>query len=330
MVCPKIVRCAWGAALAAALAGSSAAQPGDFTKRLVEGRQLRVHDHFAEARTVFLNLVRDLRQDESNHRLQALVEDNLALDEQDIGDYAAAETAFNHGLDALRAEPAYDSESIALKTHLAELYLAEVRPKDAEALLRQTLADARSSPKPAPVALSVLSEDLAVACIMRKKFAEPEALLRESQALVENQYGPDDPRLSSSLLSYTGLLIAQNRHDEAIAPAEHAWQILSHSTVPVPKSYQASALCILSVVYYHAGRLDEAAECGRKSVDLASESLGMQHPRLGLYFSNYARILRAAGRKSEAKKAQKKADAILRQYPPDGTGGYTVNVASLR
>jgi len=334
MVCLKIVRGivrSFGlAALAAALACCSAAQASDFTQRLDEGRQLRVHNRFAEAGTVFRNLLRDLARDGSNHTFEALVEDNLALDEQDSGDYAAAETAFNHGLDALRGEAAYDSVAIALRTHLAELYLAEDRPKDAEALLRQALADAHSSPHPSPTGLAALHEDLAVACIMRRKFTESEALLRESLSILEDRYGPDDPRLSSSLFSYAGLLVSERRYDEAVAPAERAWQILSHDPAPIPKPYQASALSVMGVVYFRAGRLDEAEQCARRSVDLATESLGARHPRLGLYLANYALILKTAGRKNEAKAAQKKADEIMDQSPSSGTGGYTVNVASLR
>jgi hypothetical protein len=41
--------------LAASLA-YTAAQTADVAQRLREGRQLRAHDHFAEARTVYENL----------------------------------------------------------------------------------------------------------------------------------------------------------------------------------------------------------------------------------------------------------------------------------
>ncbi|HUB83746.1 MAG TPA: tetratricopeptide repeat protein [Bryobacteraceae bacterium] len=319
-----------GAALAAALACCCAAQTTDFLPRLAHGEQLRLQDRYQEARTVFLNLLRDMRNDQSNQRLEALVEDNLGLDDQDRGDYAGAETAYNHGVDLLRGEPVYDSVMIDVKTHLAELYLAENRPRDAESLLREGRTDASHAPKPASMQLATLNEDLAVACIMRRKLSETEGLLREAQALVENTYGPDSPRLSSSLFSYAGLLVTEHKYDEAIPPAERAWHILAHSTLTIPKPYVASALSVMGMVYYHAGRLDQAEEYARKSVDLAEASLGARHPRVGLYLWNYALILRTAGRKNEAKAAQKKADAILDQPPSSSSGGYTVNVDSLR
>ena len=254
MLRPRIAHYAWGAALAAALACNAAGQTADFAKRLIAGQDLRAHDRFLEARVIYRTLLQDVRKDGSDYRFEALVLDNLALDEQDIGDYAAAETAFNHALTAVQAEPAADHKLIGLKSHLAELYIAEVRPADAEPLLRQAMAALRSSAPPDPIALSEASEDLAVVCMMQRKFTEPEALLRESQSLLESAIGPDSPRLTASLLTYAGFLTAVRRYAEAVAPAERAWQLLHTGSVLVPKPYLASALSVLGAVYYHSGR----------------------------------------------------------------------------
>jgi tetratricopeptide (TPR) repeat protein len=318
-----------GTAMAVALAGSAAAQTDDFISRVRQGQQLQAQNRFADARTVYRDLLRDIRKHTSNGRLEGLVLDNLAQDEQDSGDYAAAETAYNHGLAAVPAQPADDSVLIALKTHLSELYIAENRPQDAEPILREILVTLWRSTRPDPLALSVISEDLAVVCIMRRKFAEPEPLLREAQALIESAGGENDSRLASSLLTYAGLLTTEHQYSEAIVPAERAWQILNSSPNRVTAPFQASALGVLAAVYYHAGRIEDAESCARKCVEMAEASLGAQHPRMGLYYSNYAVILKSAGRRNEAKAFQKKADEIMEQYPSTGSGGYTVNVASL-
>lgn len=329
MLCLKTVRFARTAALAAALVYAASAQKGDFVKRLSEGQELRARDRFDDARTVFRDLLRDVRKEKSNPRFEALVLDNLALDEQDCGDYPAAETDFNRGLAAFHTNHAADPTAIALITHLAELYIAEVRSEDAEPLLRQAVETLRSSPLPDPIGLSMVEEDLAVVYIMRRKFEEPETLLRHSQVLVENTLGPDTPRLTAGLLTYAGLLIAEHRYAEAVAPAERGWQILCRSSIPIPKPYRASALSVLGAVYFHAGRLAEAESSARQSVELADQSLGPRHPRLELYLLNYAAILKKAGHKSEARAAQRRADDIMNEYPAAGSG-YTVNVASLR
>jgi tetratricopeptide (TPR) repeat protein len=330
MVLPNVTRSACGTAFAVALIAGAAAQTASFSERLTQGQQLRNHDRFADARTVFRALLQDLRKDGSNHRFEALVLDNLAQDEQDTGDYAAAETAFNHGLAAAHAEKADDPIVTGLQTHLAELYIAESRSDEAEPLLRRTVASLRSATPRDPVALAIANEDLAVVCIMRHKFVEPEGLLREARTLIESQGGPSDPRLIASLLTYAGLLTAQHRYDDAIEPAERAWSLVKGSTMLIPKPYLASASSVLGAVYYHTGRLADAESYARKSVELAEESLGPQHPRLGLYLANYAVILKQAGRKNEAKAIQKRADQIFEANPSSGSGGYTVNAAALR
>ena len=326
---PRAIRCVWGPALAAVLVCGAAAQPADFTKRLTEGQQLRAQSRFADARAMYQALLRDLRNDPPHYVLEGLVYDRLGLDEQDSGDYAAAETAFNHGLAAVHAQNGDDLTVILLKTHLAELYIAEARPDDAEGLLRPSVAALKSSTLPDPIALATATEDLAVVCIMRHKLVEPEGLLRESQALLENAAGPDDPRLTSTLMTYAGLMTAQHRSDEALQAAERAWKVLSSSPAPIAQPYAASVLSVMGAVYFHAGRVAEAEKFASRAVELAANSLGLTHPRLGLYLNNYAVILKSNGHKSEAKAVHKKAEEIIEQNS-SGSGGYTVNVASLR
>jgi len=330
MLCPKTVRLAWGAALAAALTCGAAAQTVDFAQRLAQAQHLQVLNRFTEARTVYRALLRDVRQDSPANRQAAVVLDNLGLDEQGRGDYAAAETAFNHGLAAVPEGAADSPVTIALKTHLAELYAAELRPEDAQPLIRQVVAVLRSSPLPDRKALSVAYEDLATVCIMLRKLQEPETLLRQAQALIETELGPSHPRLASSLLTYAGLLTVQHRYAEAVIPAERAWQILRTVSPRMPKPFLASALTVLGAVYLHVGRVAEAESCARQSVDLAEASLGLRHPRLGLYLANYAVILNRAGHKKEAKAIQKRSGEIMAQFPTGNSGGGTVNVAALR
>lgn len=330
MVCLTGVRYVSKAVIFTALTFNTAAQTADFSQRLEQGQQLRAFDRYIEARSTFQALLRDVRKEGPNPRMEAMVFDSMAMNEQDSGDYGAAETAFNHGISAFHPEAANDPILIALQSHLAELYIAEIRPDDAEPLLRASISALRSSVVTDPIALSIASEDLAVVCIMRHKYAEPESLLRESQALIMKTRGADDARLSAGLLTFAGLMTAEKRYAEAVAPAERAWQLLTASPAIVPKPYLASAKSVLAAVYFHVGRYDEAREAARTSVELAESSLGPDHPRLGFYLSNYAMILKSTGRKDEAKVARRKADAILDQYPSTTTGGYTVNVASLR
>src|ERR1035441_9318756 len=310
----KTVQYTCGAVLAAALACAAAAQTAGSDGRLMEGQQLRALGRFAEAKAVFVSLLQDARKNSPDNRLVAIVLDNLGIDEQDSGDYAEAETSSNNGLAAFHATVADDPVPIALKTHLAELYIAEGRPEHAETLIRPVVAALRSSALPDTLALALAYEDLAVSCIMQHRFQEPETLLRQSQGLVETELGPDHPRLASGLLTFAALLTAQHRYSEAVAPAERAWKILRTSPMGIPKQNLAAAFSVMGAVLYHAGREGDAEECARRSVELADASLGPKHPRLALYLANYAVILKHGDHKSRAKEIRKRADEIMAGY----------------
>jgi tetratricopeptide (TPR) repeat protein len=317
-------------ALAAALACCAAAQTSGATERWAEGRQLRAQGRCDEARQVFVALLRDAQADAPDSRLVAVLLDDLGVDEEDCGNYAEAETAFNHALAAMQGSVADDPVPVALKTHLAELYTAEMRPEAADPLLRQATAALRSSAHPDRKALSLAYLDLVITCTMQRRFQEAETTLRQAQALLETEYGPNSPALAAGLLSYAGLLTSEHRYAEAVAPAERAWQILQASPAPFPKPYLASALDVLGTVYYHTGRTAEAKSCVRRCVELAEASLGPRHPRMGLYLSNYAVILKRAGSKREAKDVRKRAGKILAEPGSGASAGYTVNVGALR
>lgn len=299
---------------------------------LRQAQELRSQGRFEEARKMLESLLPNFPKTDNERSFTAVLMDNLGLNELDRGNYAAAETYFNHALSAFHPVTAEDPTEIDLKTHLSELYIAEQRPEDAGGILRQVVATLHSGPMTDPLALSRAYDDLAVTYIMQRKYSEPETLLRQSMALVERAVGPDDPDIASSLLTYASLLMAEHRYSEAVESAERAWKIV-HSGGPAPDGYVASAALVLSVAYDHVGRFGDAVENGGLSVSLLEKSLGPAHPRLALYLSNYAKILKHANRKKEAREVQKRADAILAEAPTveSGTGGgYTVNVAALR
>jgi tetratricopeptide (TPR) repeat protein len=324
----KTARCAWVAAFAAALSCGAAVQADDAAELFAKGQQMRAEGHYAEAQTVFSALLGDAEKSGSHSRSAAIVLENLGVDEQDWGHYTQAETDFNQALAKFHGD-SDDAVQLDLKTHLAELYIAEQRAEDADPLLRHVIATLESCPHPDHLALAVAYEDLAVTGIMRRKLSEPETLLRQAIALAEAEDGPNQVKLADCLFTYASLLTREHRYTDAVEPAERAWRILEDTNPAVTKPYRASALTVLSAVYLRAGRLADAESCAHQSIDLAESSLGPSHPRLVLYLDNYADILRHMDRKREAKDIQKKADAIRSQLPTP-SGGYTVNIASLR
>jgi tetratricopeptide (TPR) repeat protein len=315
------------AALATALAVAASAQTNAF-ERLADGQKLRAQGRFAEARGLFAQLLAEAEPDGHN---AAVILDNIGINEQEFGDFAKSEAAFNRSLDILRASHFSDPILTAVKTHLAELYIAEQRSDDALSLLRQATAGLRAALHTNRLALSLTYDDLATVYVIKHKYEDAETLLRQSLGMLETELGPDDVGLTGCLLTMVGLDLAEHRYTEAVGPAERAWQILRTSAEPVSTAYRAATFSVLGAVYLHTGRLTEAETFGRQAVELATATSGPDDPQLAVYLGNYANILRRADRKKEAKDFQGEADAITaRNSYTAGLYGYTVNVAALR
>lgn len=328
MLLLKYLRWVWGAALAAALAFGATTETSGVDKQLLEGRQLRAQGRYAEARQAIDALLRDTQRVPPESHLAAVVLDELGMNEGNLGNYGEGETAFNRALAILHGSAADDPALSSVKIHLAELYLAEWRPADADPLLRQASAALRSAAPTDRVALAAAYNDLAVACVMLRKHQEAETLLRQAQALIAAEFGPDDPMVANSLVPLAGALLAQRRYDEAVTVAEQAWHNLQSASASVAEPDLAGVLNVLSVVYFHAGRTAEAESYGRQAVARAEAVLGPRHPRLGLYLANYAAILKRMGRKDQAKEMQHRADAILAQISRGA--GHTISVDAMR
>jgi tetratricopeptide (TPR) repeat protein len=313
------------------LAGSALGAAGqqDNNDNLSEGRQLHGEGQYAAARARLTTALHDA-QTGSDTRTVAMIFDYLGVNEEDSGDYRQAETYFNHGLSTILAYSPYDPMLIDLQTHLAELYTAEMRPGDAEPMLRQTLGVLRRAASPNWFFVARADEDLAITCVMQRKYDESEKLLRQSQGIIESHLGPANPRLTNGLFTLAALLLAEHRYAEAVAPAERAWQILHTTNLPVNMADLATAWSALSTVYFRVGRMEEAVSFARQAVDWAEAVVGRNHPSVARCLRNYAYILKHTGRKNEAKEIQKRADEILKKLPSGAADGNTVNIAALQ
>jgi tetratricopeptide (TPR) repeat protein len=321
----------WGVIIAAAVTCGATAQTSNVDERLMQGQRMRASGHSVEARTIFVNLLRDIKNYPADDRREASILDDLGITDLGSGNYAEAETAFNRALSTLHPRGEDDPILALVKTHLGELYLTEQRPADAEPLLRQAAASRLRAERPDAVTLSSIYDNLAMVCVMQGKRQEGETLVRKALAIVETELGPNDPALSGSLLIYVGLLMNEHHYADAVAPAERAWQILHDHLSNAAPGYLAGASSVLSLVYSHTSRTAEAEAFARQAVDMGESAYGPDSSVVGLYLTNYAAILKHENRKKEAREIQHRADAILAKEGPAGNvGGYTINVNALR
>jgi len=331
MVSLNRVRFAWIAPLVAGLAGAAAAQTVDFDERLREGQQLYTQGRYTDAEQLLGAALREAEREQLGSGLVARILDLRGQTEEALGNYVEAENVLNRALAICRqsAAPGNTSAS-AVATHLAELYLVERRPADAEPLLRRSIAAIESKGAGNGVPLAVNEADLAVALGQQRKFGEAEHLLREALKLLEAELGPNHPTLVGVLLPLTGVLIAAHRCAEAVEPAERAWQITRAAAPRIGDPDIAATLDTMGLVYWKAGRPQEAEVYSEQAVAVAEGVYGPDQRQLGWYLKNYAGILRQLGRKSEAKALDERAKAILAENARRSSGSRTVDVNALR
>jgi tetratricopeptide (TPR) repeat protein len=208
--------------------------------------------------------------------------------------------------------------------HLAELYLLERRPAEAEVLLRHVLSASSGNPE----AMAMAYSDLAVAAAMQQQRQKAETLLRQSLTLFEGQIA-DHPLLLGSLVPLAALLCTEHRYAEAVAVAERAREIVRTSPPSIAPADRAGVMDVLSRSYTGAGRLKDAELSAQKAVDIVETAYGPQHPWLANYLKQYAAVLKQEGQKKPARQIEQRADALV-TGPARNVGGYTVSVNALR
>jgi tetratricopeptide (TPR) repeat protein len=92
----------------------------------------------------------------------------------------------------------------------------------------------------------------------------------------------------------------------------------------------ARVLNNLGITFAALGSPQEADQAFRRSIAIARDRLGAEHPLYGVMLHNYALFLRDCGRKAEAKTLEAQSRAVIRESAQrDGTG-LTVDASAFR
>jgi tetratricopeptide (TPR) repeat protein len=315
--------------LAVLFCASAAAQNPEQERQLSAGRDLRALGHYREALQVFTNLLRDAEQHGAAAVFEAAILDDLAVTEQGLGNFAAAETRLTRSIAILKASGASARETAPVEGHLGEVYLEEGRPREAEPLFRRVLETRQKETPADPANTAVALADLAMARKHLGKLGEAETLLRKAVALLENRFGPDHPMVASILGPLASTLTKQTHYKEALALTERTWRILSKDP-RVADPDLINTMSALGFLYCMTGQPKEAEFYARQAVAKAEAIYGPDHARLGWHLANYADVMKRIGHKNEAKAAQQRATAILARNQQANPVRHTVNVNALR
>ncbi len=146
----------------------------------------------------------------------------------------------------------------------------------------------------------------------RGDYAEAEkqwsAALKEAEG-----FGPQDPRLATSLNDLAGLYHDQGRYAEA-EPLYKRSQAIWEKTLGPDHPDVAASLNNLALLYYNQGRYAEAEPLNKRALAIVEKALGPDHPHVATNLMNYAALLRKTGRTTEATKMKARAKAIRAKH----------------
>ncbi len=142
----------------------------------------------------------------------------------------------------------------------------------------------------------------------------PEAEKQWAAALKEAEgFGPQDPRLATSLNNLAQVYRAQGRYAEAEPLYKRALAIQEKALGPDHPSV-AKSLNNLAELYRAQGRYEEAELRYKRALAIMEKALGPEHPDVALGLENYAVLLRETGRGAEANKMEARAKEIRAKH----------------
>jgi tetratricopeptide (TPR) repeat protein len=265
--------------------------------------------------------------DAADHR-RVLSLNGLGMMYDALGRFPDADTAYRGALAVLdRAPDGGGINRAVLLSNLAALYVEMGRHERAETLLREAMAIHAVADPPDEVKLAISQNCLAELLTVTGKFLQAEPLLLASLAVLEKR--PDN-------LTEVGIarnnLGAVRLYQGKYAAAQ---DVLEQSLAALEKGRGANHPIILRTLHNLALALERnkqpraARQIWSRAVDLAANSVGLEHPLYGDILANYARHLRATGDKSKAKPLEARSAEILRDSRRRNGIGATVDAAAL-
>ena len=144
------------------------------------------------------------------------------------------------------------------------------------------------------------------------RYAEAEALIRESLAILREQLGADHPDVATSLNNLAALYRVQGRYGEA-EPFHQQSLTIRREQLGADHPAVATSLNNLAALYQDQGRYVEAEPLYQESLAIRREQLGVDHPDVAISLNNLASLYQAQGRYGEAEPLYQQSLAILRE-----------------
>jgi len=132
-------------------------------------------------------------------------------------------------------------------------------------------------------------------------------------------FGPDDPRLATTLNHLALFYDAQGKYAEAEPLYKRALAIREKILGPEHPRL-AITLNNLALFYRAQGKYAEAKPLYKWMLAIWEKALGPEHPRVATSLENYAAVLRKTGRTTEAANLEARAKAIRAKHTKENPG----------
>jgi tetratricopeptide (TPR) repeat protein len=289
----------------------------------VIARQFLTKGLYAEAAQILARLVQDLTSNQREDCDLAQALNNLALSYQKLGRYREAEPLFLKSAKRLQAnnDPTYD----VVLANLAVLYTDFGQVSKAKEIARRLkLAAIPSGPERVHI-FNVLGTIAASS----RDYVQAEQLFRE--ALIERSAagGIEDLELAILLNNHAKVRLEFDRSPEVEECLKKAVRIIEQKGGSL-HPLLISALMNLADFQRRCDRSADAVVLTARALEISRNTFGPDHMKTGEILGDYSAILKVAGRKSEAREAERCAKLIAKRHSHDNLEGHTVELQDLQ
>jgi eukaryotic-like serine/threonine-protein kinase len=194
--------------------------------------------------------------------------------------------------------------------NLGSLYLDSGRLKEAEPVIRRTLALREKLLGPEDPLVAQSLSNLALLMMNTERVAEAKPLIERAVAIREKVLGPEHPNLVWSLRLLGEVYRAQKSYDRALAIFERCLRIQEKALGP-DHPFTALTLEALGNLHRDRGDLARARAYLERCVRIAEPALGAEHPDLAYYLASLANVYRDERRLAAAEPLYRRALAIF-------------------
>ncbi len=161
-----------------------------------------------------------------------------------------------------------------------------------------------------PDALHKVFERLAASYFTRGNYTQAQVIYERILVHRLNQVGTSDTALVADFNNLAGVLVAQEKYNQAEPFMRRAVSILDVAKEVEPLKV-AEALSLLATIYTRQDKLAESEPLIKRALEIRRANLSAEHPDVAQTLSDYAKLLRKMQREEEAEAMYKEALLIL-------------------